>query len=191
MRSFFFLLFAIAVIFFFRGNIFDFVQPTVELTPPPPRKHLAPAGTFYMVDYVSMRTPHGITGFPPGEEVRFVSADPAKRVLVVANANGQVEVTPMQLTNDLDVAAMARRHDEQSQHALYLAQENARQFDERTRQQVMVANATDVSRTNTGSVIGTGSKLDEPARQVGYWYPYRSNYYNSSYYGNPYSYLYR
>ena len=38
----------------------------VVAAPPAPVRHLAPEGTFYVVDYLSTHTPHGIAGFRPG-----------------------------------------------------------------------------------------------------------------------------
>lgn len=77
---------------------------------------LAPRGTFFVVEYVSVRTPTGVAGFEPGREVHFVKADEEKQLLTVSDGKYQVEVGPMQLTNDLDIAALARRQDEASQH---------------------------------------------------------------------------
>ena len=62
--------------------------------------------------------PHGVVGFVPGQMVRFVSADEAKGTLMVTDGAHQAEVNPMQITNDLDIAAIARRQDQASQGAV-------------------------------------------------------------------------
>ncbi len=78
-------------------------------------RHLAPRGTFYLLRYVSAKTPSGVIGFEPGRKVQFVEAHPASQTLVVGDDEAQVEVGPGLLTNDLDVAAAARQKDEANQ----------------------------------------------------------------------------
>jgi hypothetical protein len=80
--------------------------------------HLARQGTFFVLQYVSIPAPHGVIGFEPGREVHFVRADRAKGELVVTDGEYEVEMKPSQLTNDLDIAALARKGDEDSQHRI-------------------------------------------------------------------------
>ena len=80
--------------------------------------HLARQGTFFVLQYVSIPAPHGVIGFEPGREVRFVRADREKGELVVTDGEYEVEMKPSQLTNDLDIAALARRGDEDSQRRI-------------------------------------------------------------------------
>lgn len=88
-------------------------------TPPPGAPHhYAPEGTFYMLQYVSVRTEHGMAGFEPGCEVHLKSVNQAKRVLVVSDGTHTVEVSPSMVTNDLDVANLARWQDEHGQQSL-------------------------------------------------------------------------
>jgi hypothetical protein len=89
-----------------------------EDTPAPPERHLARVGTFYVLQYVSVPSAHGIIGFEPGREVHFVAADKPKGMLLVSDGEYQVEMKPSQLTNDLDMAALARKGDDESQHQI-------------------------------------------------------------------------
>ena len=90
-------------------------------------RHLAPHGTLYLLQYVSATTDKGVEGFEPGAEVHFVQADRAKRTLIVSDGRAQVEVSPDKLTNDMDVAALARQKDQtnQARIAAYVQAEQA------------------------------------------------------------------
>ena len=165
----------------------EIVYVTPAPSPKPPERHLAPQGIFFMVDYVSARTKNGVTGFLPGQEVRFVSDNEAKGTLLVTDGNAQVFVTPMQLTNDLDVAALARRQDQQSQGALLAYQESAKQADEQMRRQVAIDQAKDVANIRSSSVIGAGSSLDAPSEAASSY----DRAYNKAVSGSPYYYLHR
>lgn len=88
-------------------------------------RHLAPHDTFYLLQYVSVKTPTGIIGFEPGQEVHLVEVKRAERKLVVGDGQAQVEVGPEQLTNDMDIAALVRQKDQanQAKVAQYVASE--------------------------------------------------------------------
>ena len=134
-------------------------------TPAPPRaRRLAPEGTFYMVEYVSTRTAHGVTGFVPGQEVRFVSADQAKGTLLVTDGKNQIAANPMQLTNDLDVADLARRQDEASQRQLQAVQSAAAKADAEFHRKVDLDYAKDMSKVGSGAAVGAGGALDQQAQ---------------------------
>jgi hypothetical protein len=80
--------------------------------------HLARAGTFFVLQYVSVPSAHGIIGFEPGREVHFVRSDRQKGMLLVSDGEYEVEMKPSQLTNDLDIAALARKGDNDSQEQI-------------------------------------------------------------------------
>ncbi len=163
-------------------------------TPTPPLRHLAPEGTFYMVEYLSVPVPHGVVGFVPGQMVRFVSANEAKGTLLVTDGTHQAEVGPMQITNDLDIAAIARRQDQASQGQLQAAQQEAWQTDQKLRQQIDIDHAKSVANVRSGAAIGSQTSLNRSSEAASsfdradqrngavYGYPY---------YGSPYSYLHR
>src|ERR1700677_2830230 len=94
---------------------------TVALhTPPPapavPEKHIAPKGTYYLLQAVSITTDSGITGISIGTKVTVVN-DKAKTWRVTDGQN-KFDVDPSHLTNDLDVAAAVIQKDADAQAAL-------------------------------------------------------------------------
>ena len=132
-------------------------------------------------------------GLVPGQMVRFVSADEAKGTLLVTDGAHQAEVNPMQITNDLDIAAIARRQDQASQGQLQSAQQEAWQADQKLRQQIDIDHAKSVANMRSGASIGSQTSLNKSSEAASsfdradqrngaiYGYPY----------GSPYSYLHR
>jgi hypothetical protein len=85
----------------FLGYKYFFSDRTQALPPrlAPPR--LAPSGTFYIKDKISVTTEHGITSFPAGKKVTLVRE--SGNNLIVTDGRQEVEVAKTSLTNDLDV----------------------------------------------------------------------------------------
>ena len=162
-------------------------DPVVAVKPGPtpalPERHLTPEGTFAILDYVSSRTKTGVVGFEPGQMVRFVSADVGKGTLMVTDGTYNVDVKPEQLTNDLDVASLARRRDQASQQQLHSIVAAAQDEDAKARNAANLDAAKSIGRKPSGATIGMGSTLDKAPSRVGTWHPY---YY---YRGSPYYYL--
>ncbi len=167
-------------------------------------RHFAPHDTFYLLDYVSAKTGTGVIGFEPGRKVRLVEARPATQTLVVADDEAQVEVGPEKLTNDLDIAALARQKDQanQAKIAAYLQQEKvaydqsqreaAKRFEKAVDKmnqdhEKSVQTAAAATPNPTNAPVGSRTKLDEPPVTVGGSSGY--GYAGSSYYGSPYSYF--
>ena len=59
-------------------------------------RHLAPHGTLYLFEYVSVKTDKGVEGFEPGQEVHVVEAHRATHTLVVSDGRAQIEISPDQ-----------------------------------------------------------------------------------------------
>jgi hypothetical protein len=77
---------------------------------PAPARHLAPEGTYFLLQYVSITTPSGIVGLPPGAKITALTHRDMS--LKVSDADDHVFlVTEPQITNDLDLAAAAARRD--------------------------------------------------------------------------------
>lgn len=166
--------------------------PAVAPTPQPtPARHLAPEGTFYMVGYVSVRTAHGITGFEPGDVVHFVRADREKGLLVVTSGGNQAEVTPDQITNDMDVAALARQQDQASQNQLRAIQQAQQQAADAQKMQAQIAAAKEVSHLRSGSAIGSVSSLGQGGTAASSYDAAYNEHLRQApvIYGSPYSYL--
>jgi len=63
--------------------------------------NLAPDGTYFLLQRISITTDSGITGDAPGTKVTLVAAGPPMQV---TDGQNEFEVQPSQVTNDLDVA---------------------------------------------------------------------------------------
>jgi hypothetical protein len=86
----------------------------IAVAPSAPRKNLAPPGTFYLIQRVSITTDSGITGLAPGTRVTMVSPGPPMQV---TDGQNQFDVQPDQVTNDMDVAAQVYYADRNAQAA--------------------------------------------------------------------------
>jgi hypothetical protein len=94
------------------------VQPDVSS---PQREHhnLAPEGTFYLMEYVPIKSVSGVIGGLPGTRVKLVKdLGDTMRVKTVDEYGTEFEVSTDKLTNDIDLAAWAGKQDAQSQQAL-------------------------------------------------------------------------
>jgi hypothetical protein len=79
---------------------------STSVNPPLPTRHLAPAGTFFLTERVSIATQFGVKGIAPGSRVTFVRAN--EENFNVTDGETEFTVKKSQLTNDLDQAkAMA------------------------------------------------------------------------------------
>lgn len=91
------------------------VQP--EATPEPePEPRLAPEGVFFALEPLSIIHSEGIIGIIPGTELRLV--EHRGSVMVMAYGTHALEVSPTQVTNDLDIAMEAARADAAGQQAV-------------------------------------------------------------------------
>jgi len=72
-------------------------------------KRLAPPGTYYMVERVSVETTNGVIAMVPGDQVRLVNRNGDQ--LRVKTDSAEFEVKETQITNDLDLAQAAEKSD--------------------------------------------------------------------------------
>lgn len=70
-------------------------------------KRLAPLGTFYMMERVSVETKNGIIAVVPGDEVKVLKRTGDRLKVTIGTADFEVKET--QVTNDLDVAKAAEK----------------------------------------------------------------------------------
>jgi len=80
---------------------------------------LAPAGIFFATEYMSVRSPGGITGIPPGTRLELVQD--MGEVVRVTTGQVQFDAKIFQLTNDLDVAAEVSSRDAAQQNQIAAA----------------------------------------------------------------------
>ena len=93
-----------------------------ETTTPAPatafslRPRQSPDGVFYLLDYLTVRTAHGITGWTPGQRLTLAPGTaPVAGKVVVTDGTLVAAVTPVVLTHDMDLARALQTGDRQSQ----------------------------------------------------------------------------
>jgi hypothetical protein len=87
-------------------------QPVARPTPARPvaqERHLAPEGTFFLLQRASLKNDSGVIGFAPGTKVTMV--EQGASVSTVTDGEYQFKVPSIQLTNDLDLAASVAKAD--------------------------------------------------------------------------------
>ena len=90
----------------------------VAQAPAPPLHHLAPEGTFFLREYVSVPTKHGVTGWTPGQRVYLdAAAAPVAGKTVVTDGAASAALDSLLLTDDADEARALLAGDQQSQAA--------------------------------------------------------------------------
>lgn len=166
-------------------------------------RHLAPHDTFYLLQYVSAKTPTGVIGFEPGQQVRLVEVRRPTRTLVVGDGQAQVEVGPELLTNDMDIAALVRQKDQANQTKIAAYVQAEQKAYDNAQRAAAVDTAKDIEKINkqerdSSTVNADNSKLSQPPVEVGggggsgYGGNGNGNGYGnvgSGYYGSPYSYF--
>ena len=173
--------------------------PAATPTPKPlPPRHLAPEGVFYVLSYLSVPTPKGIIGFEPGCEVSLVAVHNETGSLLVTDGKYQVEARPSQLTNDMDIAALARNQDARSQQIVSAYLNNERDTFQKTQQKIDQEHSANVDKINASIVENSavGRKqgpLNEESQPASSYdrYLLRHGYSPGYSYGSLYSYLYR
>ncbi len=165
-------------------------------------RHLAPHGTLFLLEYVSVKTDKGVEGFEPGQEVRVVEAHRATHTLVVSDGRAQIEVSPSKLTNDMDMAAMVRQKDQANQASIAAYVQKEQDAYNKFENTAAEATAKDVERADkqqaASSTIIDDSGASLSAQPVdatatttnGNGSAYNNYYGSGGYgYGSPYSYF--
>jgi len=87
-------------------------QPAARPTPArpvTPQRHLAPEGTYFLLERASLRVDSGVIGFAPGTKVTLL--DQGDSASTVTDGQYRFTVPSSQLTNDLDIAASVAQSD--------------------------------------------------------------------------------
>ena len=160
-------------------------------------RHIAPHDTFYMLAYVAVKTGTGVEGFDPGQEVHLVEVNRMDHTLVVSDGHAQVEVSPSQLTNDIDMATAARQKDQVSQARVATFTRQQREAYDKFQKDAAESTQKDLDQHNkdveenlaarakqeNAPVAATAPSANVPLSGPGY---YGDGGYG---YGNPYSYF--
>jgi hypothetical protein len=90
-------------------------------------RHLAPEGTYFLIQRVALTTDSGVVGFAPGTKVNLATRTDSISTVTVKGYN--FDVPSSQLTNDLDIAASAAQSDFSAQTKIsQLTSAQARQY---------------------------------------------------------------
>ena len=161
-------------------------------------RHLAPHGTLYLLEYVSVKTDKGVEGFEPGQEVHVVAAHRATHTLVVSDGRAQIEISPDKLTNDMDIAAMVRRKDQTNQASIAAYVQKEQDDYNKFEKQAAEATAKDVERADKQQAASStivdnsinATQTAQPAATTADGSAYNNYYGSNGYgYGNSYSYF--
>ena len=110
-------------------------QPAARPTPArpvTPQRHLAPEGTYFLLERASLRIDSGVIGFAPGTKVALL--DQGDSASTVTDGQYQFTVPSSQLTNDLDIAASVAKSDYAAQAQLAdLTAKWAREYNQQQR----------------------------------------------------------
>jgi hypothetical protein len=104
-----------------------------------PQKRLAPDGTFFLLDAVSIKTAFGIDGLSPGTAVHRTKQNGTH--VTVTNGEHEFDVDQRQLTNDLDRVQAIRHQYNTVQTSVN--NDILRRQNEHARQQQLEAKASD------------------------------------------------
>jgi hypothetical protein len=99
-----------------QANAPDSAPVAQASTPAPPAVHKAPPGCLYVLKRVSKTTSSGVVGVAPGTRLTIISKGAV--VSVMSDGIQQFDVDNDIMTDDQDIAALARQSDSNSQAAL-------------------------------------------------------------------------
>src|SRR4030095_1844958 len=111
-------------------------------------RHLAPEGTFFLLQRASLPIDSGVIGFAPGTKVTLV--EQADSVSTVTDGEYQFKVPSSQLTNDLDLAASVATADYTAQAQIAeLVAKSAQEYSQQQRDD-FIASEKEKAQKKTG-----------------------------------------
>jgi hypothetical protein len=138
-----------------------------EAKPTPARsvaheQHLAPEGTFFLLQRASLPIDSGVIGFAPGTKVTLV--EQADSVSTVTDGEHEFKVPSSQLTNDLDLAASVAKADYTAQAQIAeLAAKWAQEYNQRQRD-AFTASEKEKAQKKTGQKTPRRTASPTPKR---------------------------
>jgi hypothetical protein len=124
--------------------------------------HLAPEGTFFLLQRTSLPIDSGVIGFAPGTKVTLI--EQINSVSTVTDGEYQFKVPSSQLTNDLDIAASVASADYATQ--AQIAELTARRAQEYSQQQrdAFIASENEKAQKKTGKKAPRRTASPKPKR---------------------------
>lgn len=128
-----------------------------------PHKHLAPDGTFFLLQRVTKSTQFGVYSLGPGSEVHRVAQQGRK--LTVSDGREQFDVDSSHLTNDLDKAAGLQQMQNDEKRSVHAAVEREKRRVQELQRQTNInhANATEQHEKARRETAKAPSALDRGA----------------------------
>src|SRR4029450_2928649 len=123
------------------------------------QQRLAPEGTFFLLQRVSLSIDSGVIGFAPGTKVTLV--EQTDSVSTVTDGEYQFKVPSSQLTNDMDLAASVAKADYTTQ--AQIAESTAKRAQEYTPQQRDAFIASEKEKAQKKTAKKTPPRAASPA----------------------------
>jgi hypothetical protein len=137
------------------------------------RHNLAPEGTFFLMERVSVPTQYGVTGIAPGTRVRLVQDNGS--TFRVSDGTTTFDIGIEKVTDDIDLGQLVARNDAESQRLLadYIQRQNAVDRENRDAYNAMLdQQSRDVERNRAAAAAAaphSSGKLDRGAYNRDPW----------------------
>jgi hypothetical protein len=132
---------------------------------PTPARHIAPEGTYFLLELVPIKTSAGVIGEPPGTQVTLVKRE--NSAIRVSDAEHRVFIVKAsQLTNDADLAAhLAKLDSEKQQQIQQRLSEQRTTYESKTDERLATTAAAQQS------IQKQGASAPVPQNPVDRWQP--------------------
>jgi hypothetical protein len=132
---------------------------------PTPARHIAPEGTYFLLELVSIKTSAGVIGEPPGTQVTLVKRE--NSALRVSDSEHRVfTVKASQLTNDADLAAHLAKFDSEKQQQI-----QQRLSEQRATYERKADEPSATAEAAQQSIQKQGASTPAPQNPVDHWQP--------------------
>ena len=155
--------------------------------PARPRHHYSETGVVYTTNYLTLRVPTGVVGFPPGTRLtaRFDLHVPDQET--ITDGKYTLAVDPQVLTHDIEYAGELASADQLNQDESQARIAQTKAAHAASQHAVELTHAQDIDGVNASMVAASrvgnfSSRLNDPTAAVGAWGGYGAyGYYNGGY----------
>ncbi len=147
--------------------------PAATPTPSAPGHRMSADNVYFLLDYVSQKTPRGIAAFAPGQQVlraESYSGPFVQGKLAVTDGITTMYLDRSLLTHDIDLAEDLAKQDSQTQAGMTAARLAETQRQQAAQVAASVVAAKDVQlasqRRMIANGVGGGTRLDDAATRV-------------------------